>query len=223
MHSEKKLFYLMGDFNINLLNVGNVQYVNEFLDTMLSKNMFPLIKYPTRVSSNSMTLIDNIFTNDFSACSSGMFLCDISDHFPIYCIMNNCLKHSKKDTLIFKRDINDDNLLQFAHILHNTQWDFNNKNANECYNDFIDIFLGAYDSCFPVKQIKTKNKCNNAPWFNVEIQKLMKKKNRLYKLYLKHKTKYRKNVYKRMRNIIVNKVKHAKKEYYHNQLRKSKR
>ena len=63
----------MGDFNINILNVGNVQYVDEFLDTMLSNAMFPLIKYPTRVSSNSFTLIDNIFTNDYSAGTSGLF------------------------------------------------------------------------------------------------------------------------------------------------------
>ena len=53
VHTEKKLFYMMGDFNINILNVSNVQYVDEFLDTMLSNSMFPLIKYPTRVSSNS--------------------------------------------------------------------------------------------------------------------------------------------------------------------------
>ena len=91
VHTEKKLFYLTGDFNINILNVGNVQYVDEFLDTMLSNSMFPLIKYPTRVSSNSFTLIANIFTNDYSAGTSGLFLSDISDHFfdPYFVLLKN--------------------------------------------------------------------------------------------------------------------------------------
>jgi len=108
-----------------------------------------------------------------------MFICDISDHFPIYCIINKSINNSRKDTFISKRVFNDDGLLKIAHILQNTNWDFYNKNANECYNYFIDIFLDAYDSCFPVKQIKIKHKCNNAPWFNVEIKKLMKKKRNL--------------------------------------------
>ena len=70
-----------------------------------------------------MTLIDNIFTNDLSACSSGMFLCDISDHFPIYCIINKSINNSRKDTFISKRVFNDDDLLKVAHILQNTNWD----------------------------------------------------------------------------------------------------
>ena len=127
VHTEKKLLYLMGDFYINILNVGNVQYVDEFLDTMLSKFMFPLIKYPTRVSLNSFTLIDNIFTNYCSVCSSGLFLSDISDHFPIFCIVKKSVSKSENATVIFKRDINDDALIRFAQHLYNTQWNFDNN------------------------------------------------------------------------------------------------
>ena len=50
----------------------------------------------------------------------------------------------------------------------------------------------------------------------------MKKKNRLYKLYLKNRTEYRKSAYKRVRNKVVDMIKHAKKEYYKNQLSKAK-
>ena len=52
VYTEKKLLYLMGDLNITILNVGNVQYVDKFLDTMLSNSIFPPIKYLTSVSSN---------------------------------------------------------------------------------------------------------------------------------------------------------------------------
>ena len=46
----------------------------------------PLITKPTRVTSNTATLIDNIFTNSGRNSFNGILLSDISDHFPIFCI-----------------------------------------------------------------------------------------------------------------------------------------
>ena len=225
VESEKKLLYLMGDFNLNLLNVGSVQYVDDFLDTMLSNSINPLIRYPTRVSPNSQTLIDNIFTNDPDAYCSGLLLTDISDHFPIFCIANKSFCNSNKGrekTVIFKRDVNEANILKFANILHNTKWDFSGLNANESYDSFLEIFLSAYDSCFPVKPIKTRSTAISAPWFNDNIRKHIKKKNRLYKLYLKNRSEYRKSVYKQIRNKVVDLIKQAKKTYYKEQFNKVK-
>ena len=44
-----------------------------------------IITKPTRITSHSSTLIDNIFTNihDY-AHMSGIIMCDISDHFPVF-------------------------------------------------------------------------------------------------------------------------------------------
>ena len=106
--------------------------------------------------------------------------------------------------------------------MSNTKWDFTNLNANEPYDKFLEIFLIAYNECFPVKQTKLKKRTKSPPWFNDEIRQLVKKKNRLYKLYLKNRTDYRKNVYKAIRNKIVNKIKHAKNVYFRKQLNKAK-
>ena len=47
---------------------------------------FPLITRPTRITSNTATLIDNIFTNHLNNYSfSGLLFTDISDHLPIFC------------------------------------------------------------------------------------------------------------------------------------------
>ena len=56
--------YIMGDFNLNLLNDHSHQRTGEFLDIMYSNMFFPLITRPTRITSSSATLIDNIFTNN---------------------------------------------------------------------------------------------------------------------------------------------------------------
>ena len=36
------------------------------------------------ISSQSATLIDNIFTNNFQPSKSGIFINDISDHLPVF-------------------------------------------------------------------------------------------------------------------------------------------
>ena len=49
--------------------------------------MIPLINKPTRITSHSATLIDNIFFNALGIIhNSGIFLNDISDHFLIFTI-----------------------------------------------------------------------------------------------------------------------------------------
>ena len=49
---------------------------------------FPLITRPTRITSNTATLIDNIFTSNLNNFSvSGLMFCDISDHLPIFTLL----------------------------------------------------------------------------------------------------------------------------------------
>ena len=84
--AERKTCYLLGDFNINLINVSNHIPTAEFLEVIYSHAFTPLITKPTRVTSNTATLIDNIFTNSSRNSFNGIFLSDISDHFPIFCI-----------------------------------------------------------------------------------------------------------------------------------------
>jgi len=73
-----------GDFNINILNDDN--YSNTFLTTMNSLSLVPVITTPTRITDNSATLIDNIFTTLPTDYTSGTIVSDISDHFPTFLI-----------------------------------------------------------------------------------------------------------------------------------------
>ena len=63
------LCYLMGDFNINLLNVDKHVPSFEFLECMCTTSYIPLISKPTRVTATSVTLID-IFTNNLTIISA---------------------------------------------------------------------------------------------------------------------------------------------------------
>ena len=60
---QKKSITLLGDFNVNLLNYNEHSQKNEFLDFLASNSFIPLILQPTRKTSRSNTLIDNILSN----------------------------------------------------------------------------------------------------------------------------------------------------------------
>ena len=60
---EQKSIFLLGDFIVNLLNYNEHNQTNEFLDSLASNSFVPSILQPTRRTSHSNTLIDDIFSN----------------------------------------------------------------------------------------------------------------------------------------------------------------
>ena len=80
---ESKQVFLIGDFNINLLKYNEHQPTNEFLVSLVSNSFLPYIIQPTRLTSDSKILIDNIFPNVIShEVISGNITATISDHLP---------------------------------------------------------------------------------------------------------------------------------------------
>ena len=74
-----------GDFNLDLLQYNHHTPTQEFVDSLFSHAFLPLISNPTRLTSYSATLIDNIFTNHLPKdVYSGIMLNDPSDHFPLF-------------------------------------------------------------------------------------------------------------------------------------------
>ena len=84
--SDGKHCFLMGDFNIDINKAAS----NSFLHNLSSCGFHPTINKPTRVTSNSTSIIDNIITNVNNISDSvevrvpGILLTEISDHFPIF-------------------------------------------------------------------------------------------------------------------------------------------
>ena len=92
---EQKQIFLLGDFNINLLNYNIHQPTNNFLDSLASNSTIPYIMQPTRLTSHSKTLIDNIFSNILSSeIMSGNLTATISDHLPQFLSAPNILSNS---------------------------------------------------------------------------------------------------------------------------------
>ena len=61
---ERKICYISGDFNIDILKHETHAQTQSFIDLVLSYSLFPMINRPTRVTNTTTSIIDNIFTNN---------------------------------------------------------------------------------------------------------------------------------------------------------------
>ena len=141
--SEKKLMQIVGDFNINVLNTDDHIPTSEFSNIMYSHSMLPLITKPTRITSSSATLIDNIYSNNVSDTKilNGLVYTDISDHMPIFSI-NYSRKIISKVTQIRTRLLNSKNTQSFCNKLVNCDWKpiLDNTEGCETFNLFYNKF-----------------------------------------------------------------------------------
>ena len=223
--SENKSIYIMGDFNINLLNYPTCNLAESLVNLFHSYNLVNLINKPTRVTENSATLIDHIWTNNYmNTKHSGILYESISDHFPIFTLFNTkpnkTFTSSKKQ--IQYRDNSAQNINALNNLLEQVNWDLitNNNNPETSYNNFILIFQSCYNKCIPLITKTVNTKHLGKPYINGELKQLIREKNKLQRKYSKHPITYGKQ-YKRLRNQVTDKIRKAKSEYYSDKLRDS--
>lgn len=220
---ENKLCYIMGDYNINLFNYDSHSPTNEFIDLLSTNSFYPTISKPTRITSHSATLIDNIFTNNLDYnMVSGIFYSDLSDHLPIFQITNYQPKINTAPIIFQTRQITQNNINNFRQKLNNINWEevVSHTSPNHSYNSFSDIFLPTYNECFPLKTSDNKTKKNSKPWYSVGLQNSCRRKNALYRTYLRCPTTANKLKYSHYRNKYNHIVKLSRKKYYHDKLAK---
>ena len=151
------------------------------LSTLFSHAFIPVISNPTRLTSYSATLIDNIFTNNLSQnLLNGIVLNDLSYHLPVLLIFL-AKPWRAMEKIKYSYKITDENLRKFNKNVSNTNWaSFLDEDPNTAYNNFIDEYSRVYNACFPLKVIKGKllNNCSS-PWITPGLLKSINKKNRL--------------------------------------------
>ena len=86
---DRRNTIIIGDFNINsLISDGTNRRV--FNSDEMRRNGAKNQKIQRRVTSESVTLLDHIYTNMNKYDNhSGVIECDISDHYPVFMILEN--------------------------------------------------------------------------------------------------------------------------------------
>ncbi|XP_061139602.1 uncharacterized protein LOC133157239 [Syngnathus typhle] len=198
-----KMVYVYGDYNIDLLNPLQLTPVTEFINLMYSMSLYPGISRPTRITSHSATIIDNIFTNVIEKkVKTGLIINDSSDHLPVFAVIQDCTK-KKKDAITFKmcRRNSGNSFNSFKNDLLKQDWKkVYVGDVNEAYNTFMAIISVLYDkNCPPVKKAVKLNSVEKTR-LTKGILSACKKKNLLYKDFLKIRTKEAELKYKIYKN-----------------------
>ena len=208
--------YLVGDYNINLLNTDAHIPTSDFIELMYSSTLFPLICKPTRVQNNSATLIDNIFNNikDNISTFNGILVSDISDHYPIFHIdysshVNTVEQHS------FKRIFTKSSIDKFSNEMQTFDWSdvMNCNNAQNAFTKFHTSTCATFEKHFPIKKI-TRTYKNKKAWLTLGIKHSIKVKNKLFLKYKKDSSQENASKYKGYRNKLNTIVRKAERSHY---------
>jgi len=207
--SENKYIYLMGDFNIDLIQTDTHLPTSDFLEIMYSFGLFSLISKPTRVKGESATLIDNIFTNNILNCETinGIFFVEISDHFPVFSLNLTTQVKERSGPDFQIRDYSKVNVDKFQRQLQTLDWSdvIHCQDGLLAFELFYERYNMIYNGCFPIKSLKT-GYLTKRSWLTDGLKKSIKMKNKLYLKMLKNKTeetiaKYR-NYKSKLRKLL---------------------
>ena len=98
---------------------------------------------------------------------------------------------------------------------------YNHYDPNEAYDAFLSIFIALYDKHCPLR-VQKERKIEEKPWMTRGLENACKKKNILYKQFLKTRTKEAENKYKKYKNKLTSIMRINKKDYYNKQLQQNK-
>lgn len=217
LEHEHKSCYLMGDYNVNLLNAETHSTTGLFLQSLYSFNYVPLITKPTRLTASSATIIDNIFTNviNFGCAFHGILFSDITDHFPIFYVQENRETVYSSPAEVTKRNFSKSNFNKFSDSLKNCNWNSVNTNMDtqSAFTDFHNKINYYYNESFPLCTF-TKKYNNKYPWMTDAIKNSIKYKNKLFIKYRKNPSKNNEIAYKQYKSKLHHILVVAEKEHY---------
>ena len=215
-----KNVFILGDFNLNLLNYDSHTPTKNFVSLFLSQHFLPFVVHPTRVSDHSSTIIDNIFSNICNLeTKSGNILTHIADHFPQFLIVKKA-GISNRTLSFYQHDYSKFNQESFLEDFNNLNFEYLNENINDVntkFNKFLDNLNDIVKKHAPLKKLTKKElKFRNKPWINSRIQKMMRLRDKALKKLRKKPDEATKLLYKQFRNRIAIELKESKKNYFHN-------
>ena len=216
---KKYNIFVMGDFNIDLLQYESHSSTNDFLNTMISNSFLPYILQPTRVTDHSSTVIDNIFSNitDF-VTSSRNITSLVADHFAQFLIIKKC-HVSYKSCSYLVNDYSKFGKEKFIHDYSLINWSSlsdSNKSVNEHFNYFYKKTNDCINLHVQKKVTKNMLKLQSKPWINSHVKKLMNYRDKLFNAMIKTPSPSNRYLYKKFRNRVVSEQRREKTRHFQN-------
>ena len=183
------------------------------MDSLSSDMFLAYILLPNRISSDSKTLIYNIFSNFILIeVTAGNLTATISDHLPQFLIATDIFCNTPANkTNIFERTwstFNHENfILDYFYVNWPNVFKIDLHNVDLSINNFYEAIYAVLDKHTPYQKVKKYNlKLKAKPWITAGIQNSKQIKNKLFKNYINKKNIALKNEihaeYKKYRNML---------------------
>ena len=204
-----------GDFNLNLFNPLNLNYISYFVNTMLDSGLCPLINIPTKVNpDNRITkcaLLDQIWiSNPSLATDSYVVPFELTDHFPVAVQLS--FQYFNQVINIPSRIFNHQNNMKFTRLLENCMPLIGNDEVDATFNAYYEKIFQGYCASYPLREI-IPSSTNDNEWMTPPVKQCIKKKSKLYRMFTRgyiYKEDY--TYYANRLTVLLNKV---RKLYYY--------
>ena len=206
-------FTIVGDININLLNLTPEHQFHNFLT---ENNLHTTITTPTRYdpTHNTATLIDTILTTmTHTETTAGTISPPLSDHLPIYTIFHNPTprKNQKSRKTLTKgkyekkrQEIDNKIITEITKMPPGKDTQEQTEILIKTLQQTIEKF----------KTTQKKKERRRQPWIKNETFKLIKKQHKLHQKMTHNPTKENKKEHKKIRNQLKKDIQAQKKEYF---------
>ena len=214
--TERKDTFIMGDFNIDLLDPQN-KFTSEWKETIKLLGLKSLIKDPTRFSTQRNSCLDNILSNSNQCHMSGVLNINLSDHEAIYAVHEK-MKAKSPQSDFYGRSYRNfvDNL--FHEKLNTCDWTgyMQAVNISQKWKLYINNIEKVIDDMCPLKFFKTK--AIRDPWITDELIEMIKDKDRALKRAKRTNDPECWRIARRLRNDCLKYTRNAKAEFVKSEL-----
>ena len=219
-----EVFYLVGDYNVDLLKCNSNSRVSEFIELLFSFGLMQIVTKPTRCTDNSASLIDHIITNHHVPSYTSVILTSkISDHFPILYFLPSKSTIDKPKSFT-SRDFSVENMKKFENSISSINWNFvkEEPDAQSAYNAFFNIFHNLYSLQFPLRTVKFNQNIHCLePWMSPALLISRITKIKLASLNARSPCVLSNSNYKKYRNLYNTTLRAAKKMFFEKKLKEN--
>ena len=178
--------------------------------------MLPLILQPTRVTENTATVIDNIFSNNLrDDIIGGNVLLTLSEHFSQFISVNR-EKLDLKNIIVYQRVYSKFSNESFWDDVSIQTWNYALENVDAAFKDFYTKLEGSVSRHAPLKKLSPKEiKLKSKPWLSTDILKMIRIRNKIFARKKRQPNNMNcKRLYNLFRNRVNVELKKSKKRYY---------
>ena len=216
LQAKRSPFIVGGDMNLNLSNPYNLSYINSFINGMFKLGLVPAINIPIKVNADNVVtkygIIDQFWvTRNLNISNACVIPLDLTDHFPAGLTINLHSTREMATTRYLKRVLAPFGKNAFRIFLTNISLDSGLGNHNLVMTNYLNVLMTSYNETFPLLK-SGKKTFDYAPWLSFKLKLCIRKKSKLYRLYMSGKIS--KITYTSFRNQLTAVLRRAKRLHY---------